>query len=296
MPKKTKEITSEKDKKQVSREKKVATKKVSKQKTTTKKTTPKKEIPKSRSTTSKNALKKDTSKKNTEKKKVSKNKNKLIKKQAFSSEFYDLPFKYNQTMIKILAQTPTNLFIYWEISDEDKAALKEKYGEYFFEITKPVLIVYNETLNYSFEIEIDDFANSWYLSVNDSNCKYKIELGRRPIPINYSYIPKYDIEKNGPLSPIVTPYIYISSSNELISPNDKILFNNTRKIRFRNVKTNNIIEKDITEFPNIYIQNKFINIFEIYKQLYKEEIFNNSYLNNPSSGNPSSGNIAIRYK
>ena len=57
------------------------------------------------------------------------------------------------------------------------------------------------------------------------------------------------------------------------------------------------MEKDITDFSNIfYKENTFVNIFEIYKQLYKEEIFNNSYLNNPSSGNPSSGNIAIRYK
>ena len=38
-------------------------------------------------------------------------------------EYYDLPFRYNQTTVKILAQTPTNLFIYWDISDADKTSL-----------------------------------------------------------------------------------------------------------------------------------------------------------------------------
>ena len=31
-------------------------------------------------------------------------------------------------------------------------------------------------MNYSFEIPINDFANSWYLHVNDSKCDYRIEL------------------------------------------------------------------------------------------------------------------------
>ena len=45
---------------------------------------------------------------------------------------------------------------------------KNQYGDNFFETTKPVLIVHNDSLNYSFEVEINDFANSWYLHVNDS--------------------------------------------------------------------------------------------------------------------------------
>jgi len=214
-------------------------------------------------------------------------------KANFSLEYYDLPYRYNQTVVKILAQTPTNLFIYWDISDKDRENFKKQYGEYFFEITKPVLVVHNKTMNYSFEIDINDFANSWYLTVNDSNCEYQIELGRRPIPINYSYMPQYDVEKNGPILPIETPYIYISSSNEIKSPNDKILFNKQDKIYFRNVKTNEVYEKDIKKFPFINKNNEFINIYELYKDLYKEEISNSILnLNNPSSGNPSSRNFS----
>ena len=212
---------------------------------------------------------------------------------AFSPEYYDLPYKYNKTVVKILAQTPTNLFVYWEISDEDREKFKKQYGEYFFEITKPVLVIHNLTMNYSFEIDINDFANSWYFHVNDSSCEYKIELGRRPIPVNYNYMPQYDVEKNGPINPIQTPYVYISSSNNLEAPNDHILFNNKNKIYFRNVKTNQIIEKDVKDFPFIVKDNEFVNIYELYKKLYKDDISDDKFDRmNPSSGNPSSGNLS----
>ena len=78
-------------------------------------------------------------------------------------EYYDLPYRYNQTVIRVLAQTPSTLFIYWDISDKDRKNFEKQYGENFFQETKPVLIVHNDTLGYSFEVEINDFANSWYL-------------------------------------------------------------------------------------------------------------------------------------
>ena len=121
-------------------------------------------------TTTKKATKKNTTtpKKTTSKSKATKSSKtvKSAKKQSTSkktntiSEYYDLPQKYNETIVKVLAQTPKTLFIYWEISDDDISKYKKEYGENFFETTKPVLIVHNDTLNYSFEVEINDFANS----------------------------------------------------------------------------------------------------------------------------------------
>lgn len=289
-PKKDKKESKSKSKKSNEKNKKVAsTSTKNKKNITTTQTIKKKEVVSKKKTTSKKTA--------TKTKKISP---KTTAKKAieptiheFSPEYYDLPYKYNKTVVKILAQTPTNLFVYWEISDEDREKLKEQYGEYFFEITKPVLVIHNLTMNYSFEIDINDFANSWYFHVNDSSCEYKIELGRRPIPINYNYMPQYDIEKNGPLNPVQTPYVYISSSNDLEVPNDHILFNNKNKIYFRNVKTNQIIEKDVKDFPFIVKDNKFVNIYELYKKLYKDEIIDDRFdIMNPSSGNPSSGNLS----
>ena len=183
-----------------------------------------------------------------------------------------------------MAQTPTNLFIYWDISDADRENYKAQYGEDFFETTKPVLIVHNTTMNYSFEVDINDFANSWYLHVNDAKCDYRIELGRRPIKEN----PK-----------IQTDYIYISTSNNIESPNDHILFNKEQKmVYFRNVKTGVQIEKPIS--ANIsFIRNmgKIYNIYDIYKAIYQNENIEEIYdLSNPSSGNPSSGSLSSKFK
>ena len=143
MPKKAKENEKLKDK-DTKTTKTTNTKTKSKTKTKTNSTTTKKET----------ASKKTTSNKNTKKKTATTKKQ--VKKAVV--EYYDLPQKYNQTIVKILAQTPKTLFIYWEISDDDITKYKNQYGEDFFETTIPVLIIHNDTLNYSFEVEINDFA------------------------------------------------------------------------------------------------------------------------------------------
>ena len=259
----------------------VATKKT----TTTKKATTAKKKPATKSTSKKTSTKTVAKKSTTKKTTTSKRKRSTTKKQKVDIvEYYDLPYRYNQTVVKVLAQTPTNLFIYWDISDKDRENYKAQYGEDFFETTKPVLIIHNTTMNYSFEIDINDFANSWYLHVNDAKCDYKIELGRRPIKEN----PK-----------IHTDYIYISTSNQIESPNDHILFNKEQKmVYFRNVKTGVQIEKPI--LANIsFIRNmgKIYNIYDIYKAIYQNENIEEIYdLSNPSSGNPSSGSLSSKFK
>ena len=251
------------------------TKTDTKSKSTTKKSTTKKSATVSKKTTAKKTgtTKKSSARKTTAKRKTSITK-KVANKKVEILEYYDLPYRYNQTIIKVLAQTPTTLFIYWDISDKDRENYKKQYGENFFETTKPVLIVYNDTLGYNFEVEINDFANSWYLHVADSKCNYRIELGRRPIANNNN------LDKD---------YIFISNSNEIESPNNKILFNKQQKmVYFRNVKTNTETKKSINSISFLRNMGKIYDIYDLYKMIYQnenvEEIYNGS---NPSS-NPSS--------
>jgi len=149
------------------------------------KTSSKKELTKSKKTSTKKSTVKTTNKKTTTRTSIKKT---TKTKKVEILEYYDLPYRYNETIVKILAQTPTTLFVYWDISDEDKSKFIKQYGEYFFDNTKPVLLIQNITKNYSFEIDINDFANSWYLQVEDSDCDYKIELGRRPIIITFLFL------------------------------------------------------------------------------------------------------------
>ena len=192
-------------------------------------------------------------------------------------EYYDLPYRYNETTVKILAQTSTTLFIYWDISDNDRKSFTEKYGEDFFNNTKPVLVVTNKTMNYSFEIDINDFANCWYLHVNDADCDYSVELGRRPRIVNAN----------------IDNYIYVSTSNDMEMPNNHILFDRLGKtVFFRNVKNNFVEEKQISSISFIKSIGKIYDIYEIYQELYKDEIsleeLDNMRLNLSSSGGSSS--------
>lgn len=219
--------------------------------------------------------KKNTTTKRTTKKANSKNST-SSKKKVEVVEYYDLPYRYNQTVVKVLAQTPTNLFIYWDISDKDRKNFQKQYGDNFFETTKPILIVYNDTLGYQFEVEINDFANSWYLHVADSKCNYRIELGRRPITQTKTLN--------------TTDYIYITTSNKVESPNDRILFDTNQKmVYFRNVKTGQQTEKQVSSISFIRNMGKIYNIYDLYKAIYQDENIEEIYdLSNPSSGNPSS--------
>lgn len=206
-------------------------------------------------------------------KKPTTKKNSSPKKKIDIIEYYDLPYRYNQTVVKVLAQTPTNLFIYWDISDADRKNFKKQYGDDFFETTKPILIVHNDTLGYHFEIEINDFANSWYLHVADSKCDYRIELGRRPI---------VKTEK------LDTDYIYITTSNEIESPNDRILLDNHQKmVYFKNVKTQHLTGKTLSSISLIRNMGKIYDIYDFYREIYPNEDLE-EIINNPSSGNPSS--------
>ena len=285
------------------------TKDLEKEEKTTKKRTVTKKVAdaKSKKTTStkKSTVKNTTAKKTEATKKVTKSKNNTVAKKTtstrskkqtvkttkkakkeFQNEYYDLPYNYNKTTVKVLAQTPKTLFVYWEISEQDRKNFIKNYGEHFFEQTKPILIVYNNTMKYSFEVEINDFANSWYIHINDSKCDYSVELGRRNLPFvdHDTFIPYY---------------IYVSSSNNMEAPNNHTLFDFYKThnfVTYRNVKTGEIINKDISQFK--FITNLGImTIHELYNYLYPGENFEyENFIGNPSSGLTSSGTFSSNFK
>ena len=276
---------------------KKAEKKVTAKKTTVKKTT----TTAKKATVKKASTKKVTARKSTAKKAATTRKAtaKTKKQEQFVDivEYYDLPYRYNETVVKILYQTPNTLFVYWDISDKDRENYIKQYGENFFNITRPVLIIHNITMNYSFEVPIDDFANSWYLHINDSKCDYKVELGRRPN--YYNEEATKEIQEN-----INTDYIYVSSSNEIETPNDHVLFstNENNTIKFRNIKNNDEKTISLVDFvrslPALKEKRDIPIISEeifqaVYSGIYKDEdISFFERLSNPSSGGLATSNMS----
>jgi len=249
---------------------KTATKSTEKKATTKKKTTTKKvaTVKKdTKSSTAKKSTKSTTTRKST--------KTALVSKKAvpvsFLPEYYDLPYRYNQTIVRILAQTPTTLFVYWDISDADREKYTLTYGEHFFETTVPVLIVHNKTKEYFFEVEIHDFANSWYLHVGDSDCVYEIELGRRPRSQDTT-LPNH--------------FLHIAYSNDLETPNDHILANTIgNTIIFKDTKQNHVFAESIVSLRLMEHLGPIYPIYDIYEKLYKEELQGMKLReSNPSSG------------
>ena len=287
--KKATSTTAKKDTKKKATTKKATTTKTSTAKKTS--TTKKTATTKKSRTTKKVATtktKKTTTTKTTKEKKTTKE---ILPEEITAStdltkkieilEYYDLPYRYNQTVVKVLAQTPTTLFIYWDISDDDRNRFVEQYGEDFFNNSKPVLVIHNNTMHYSFEIEIDDFANSWYLHVNDANCEYSVELGRRPKYYNESR--HVDIPNN---------YLYVTSSNTIEAPNDHVLFDkNIKTVYFKDVKTNIVTAKNITSISFLRNMGKIYNLYDLQSDFTKNAWINSNHwqldLKNPSSGSSS---------
>lgn len=241
---------------------KKTTKKTTKSNTATvSKTSPK--APSKKTSSRAKPSKKAPQKKSNSKKSISKSTTSKIN----LLEYYDLPYRYNKTIVKVLSQTPKTLFVYWDISDEDRENYIKQYGEDFFNMTKPVLIIHNVTMNYTFEIEINDFANCWYFNINDEKCEYVVELGRKP--------------KNNNTN-IPNNYLYITSSNKIESPNGHVLFEKAqRTLYYRDVKTNKTYSKDVANLEFIKYFGKVYNLTSLYKEIYKDEnIFD---INNPTS-------------
>lgn len=210
-------------------------------------------------------------------------------KETYLLEYYDLPYRYNETVVRILAQTPRRLFVYWDISDSDREKYIETFGDNFFNETYPVLLLYNEDKKYIKEIVVNDFANSWYIDIDNPKTRYSVQLGRkfrnRPQIINIAKMEEEKIDLQNDYLPVV-------SSNKIEAPNDRVLFDRfSRNVKFRNVKTGEETVKDLGQFIE-----KISKAYDApsFKKIFKEMNNDSAIVDdkfdfeNPTSGNPTS--------
>lgn len=95
-----------------------------------------------------------------------------------------IPYRYGDTYLTAMVRDPYWLFAYWEIGKAAKEDVCRRYGARAWESSRPVLKVYDATNRYFFdsrqaaEIEINDFADNWYIHTGKPGHSYFIELSR----------------------------------------------------------------------------------------------------------------------
>lgn len=99
----------------------------------------------------------------------------------YISEYYELEKTYNETIINVIPQTPTKLFVYWDIDNNTKLKLEEEFGKDYINTTNPYLVVKNTKTNEIFEVKINDMTNSWYIDIKEEASSYIVSYIRRGI-------------------------------------------------------------------------------------------------------------------
>ncbi len=96
----------------------------------------------------------------------------------------ELPSGYDQDKIILQVRDPRWLHSYWELKDQTIQGLKSKLGDDFYR-AKKILRVYDVTniifngsnANRFFDIQINDFANSWYVDTAGPGRAWCVDLG-----------------------------------------------------------------------------------------------------------------------
>ena len=88
----------------------------------------------------------------------------------------ELPSEYGETRIVAQARDPHWAWIYWEFSSIERKKLEIQLGAFEYAHTELFLRVFNTDLNYSFDVKLPENCDNWYLSLNDSDCDYYVQL------------------------------------------------------------------------------------------------------------------------
>lgn len=99
--------------------------------------------------------------------------------QTNSPNTYKLSENYGENKIVLTARDPHCLFAYWEISGLEIRHFIEELGIELWQKSSTALKVKNLSRNSSFIIVINDYATNWYIQVDDINCIYEVEFGRK---------------------------------------------------------------------------------------------------------------------
>jgi len=88
---------------------------------------------------------------------------------------------YSATEAALLPRDPNWMFIYWEITDASKAAVRKTHGQDIFEKAGAVIRVYDMTsadgARRHFDVPVMIDAKNWYVNVQEAGRPYSCEVG-----------------------------------------------------------------------------------------------------------------------
>lgn len=98
----------------------------------------------------------------------------------------ELPRRYGEDRLVLLARDPHWLFAYWEVSATKQEEFQARYGPEAWRTSRPVLRLYDVTgikfegynANSYVDIPISEEADNWYLEVGQPNRTFCVDLGR----------------------------------------------------------------------------------------------------------------------
>lgn len=100
---------------------------------------------------------------------------------------YQLPFFYGKDRLVLLLRDPYWLYAYWELTGETLNYYRQKFHNYGWDGSIPMLRVYRfpaglqalEQPEITFDIELDPRSDNWHINVGMPNRTYYVELGKK---------------------------------------------------------------------------------------------------------------------
>lgn len=92
----------------------------------------------------------------------------------------EFPVHYDKTQVNLLVRDPEWLYAYWEITATAQTDFSREFGN-SWDISKPILRVYDVTGDEGskyYDIQIQDYADSWYIHVGKPNHTFFVDVGR----------------------------------------------------------------------------------------------------------------------
>ena len=90
---------------------------------------------------------------------------------------WTIPTVYGLDRLVLMPKDPHWLYTYWELTSSLYETMRATYGD-SWEQGRMVLRLFHLDNGNIRDIDIDDYADNWYLSVDNADQRYRAELGR----------------------------------------------------------------------------------------------------------------------